>query len=76
MTSTITLSELQTKPLSKAASPVTSSPKISSLSLAFESAEVIALTILSPLGLLLIFVLSFFPEVTNFEHKIGATWNH
>ena len=77
MSSTITYTEFQTKPLSDAKSPVVSSPsKFSSLGLAVESAEVIALSVFSPIGLLLIFVLSLFREISNAAHKISATWNH
>jgi hypothetical protein len=79
MTSTVTLTQQQfvsKEPYSKDLSSSTSTSKVSSFGLALESMEVVALTILSPLGLLLIFTLSAFRELNNITRKIAATWNH
>ena len=81
MTSTVTLTQQQfvaKEPYSSSSKHLsaTSTSKVSSFGLALESMEVVALTILSPLGLLLIFILSAFRELSNITRKIAATWNH
>ena len=82
MTSTVTVTTQQQfvskEPYSSSSKHLsaTSTSKVSSFGLALESMEVVALTILSPLGLLLIFILSAFRELSNVTRKIAATWNH